>query len=325
MSAKPSYGNGSTSTWALEPQRCEIHGSALEVVCEECRPPEDVDADTQLKLLHLLPGAEKGMSLAVLVDAAVHHVQALTAELVERRLDADALARLARAVDRPNMRNLVSIADAVASIRAQYSAMCDRLQACTQRHGLGLGGEQVDEQVDELVVAEVDRLRRTLRDIASVSVEGERAAAGGAPLPVAHEPYLPRRYKPKRCAFMKVNEGQLGRTPCGVEFTPTGPKGKHCPACQALAGWKPKAAKDPTTSRYGAVGTGTCARVLAVMRAATAPATTVTVVAALRDVPASAVNAMLLDLTKKGVLERVKHGHYQMAPPKPDAPAEVAA
>jgi hypothetical protein len=38
---------------------------------------------------------------------------------------------------------------------SRYKTMCGRLQECVQKHKLGLGGEQVDE----VVIAELDRLR----------------------------------------------------------------------------------------------------------------------------------------------------------------------
>jgi hypothetical protein len=45
--------------------------------------------------------------------------------------------------------------DVARELVGRYKTMCGRLQECVQKHKLGLGGEQVDE----LVVAEVDRLR----------------------------------------------------------------------------------------------------------------------------------------------------------------------
>jgi hypothetical protein len=45
--------------------------------------------------------------------------------------------------------------DMARELVSRYKTMCGRLQECVQKHKLGLGGEQVDE----VVIAELDRLR----------------------------------------------------------------------------------------------------------------------------------------------------------------------
>ena len=44
----------------------------------------------------------------------------------------------------------------VTGLRESYASVCDRLHSAVKRHKLGLGGEHVDE----LVIAELDRLSR---------------------------------------------------------------------------------------------------------------------------------------------------------------------
>ena len=138
----------------------------------------EIAADAAKRLRDHADATQTVNGFACCCDEVAEEVErSLNALLAERatltaRIAAndEAVARIAKAVDCPNTRDIGKLAANVEAMRERYAEMCDRLQAVVQEYRLGLGGEQVDEIV-------VDALRERAARIADL--ERENAMFGG--------------------------------------------------------------------------------------------------------------------------------------------------